>query len=211
MTELGGALSTQVGTQTLDLRIGITAAGGRLPMAMTGYILSALCAAYPGMQLATTSRFGEVLSLHIPAGDYLEPATVDESTLANLVPDKEDPDLVAFTSGLAEGALKIGPPPWLSELLLHAAQALNAAIETAGAPNYLTLDLFTPDGSETFTWIICRPGHPSPHELRQLAEARAEQLEKQLRDHGIKPARRPRKTATALGRPRSRLPAGRPA
>jgi hypothetical protein len=178
-------VSAQPITETdRDLRLTITARGG-LPLSMAGYLLRAVGAAYPGTMIETGSAgFGDVVCLRVPHADYVVPRKVGKKALAELAPGPDDEDLLAFTSGIRNGTVGTHPPAWLTALLSTVSEQILA--DTA-APNYLSMDLLKPDGSMLCTWIVCRPGRPTPHQLRQAADARVALLERQLRDAGIEP------------------------
>lgn len=186
------AATTSTGTATgRDIRLSINTPSGRLPMNLAGFLMQAIGRAYPGTQIDTTgdglSGFGAVLSLRIPYADYINSDGLTEQDFAEITPGKDDPGLVAFTSGFSKsGGLKMGPPPWLATLLRSTAETLHDAL--GDAPNYLAIELPPQDGGEPFTWIVCRRGRPSPHALRMAVEDRVRQLEAQLRDAGIEPA-----------------------
>lgn len=168
------------------LRLGITTDGHGLPLSMASGLLGAIGRLYPGTVMAET-RGTESMAVTIQEADYLDPG---DNTGEPIVAVKDDPQMLAFLTGLRDGSVQIGPPPWLSAMLLEATEGI---LSTTDAPNYLEMKLrSTSAAAEWFSWIVCRPGTPSPHELRRLAEARVAALEQQLRAAGIEPDIGPR-------------------
>lgn len=158
-----------------NVTLSINAPGG-IPLSMAGFLLRAVGTAYPGTMMKSTRPGEGVLHLVVPADDYLNPVEVSDDSLDALVPDKDDPDMVTFTSGLGKGGLRMSPPPWLTVLLRTTAQQL---LDDHQAPNYVQLTVLDETVGE-FRWIVCRPGGADPHELREAAEARVAELEQQL-------------------------------
>jgi hypothetical protein len=160
-----------------DLELEINARGG-LPLSLAEYLLRAVGAAYPHTQLKADGGGGPfgpgpTMTLLIPRTDLYE-AEVSDEELAMLGGEKDVAELTAFTTGWRDGALGISPPSWLSTLLQHAAEQMVDAMSPA-AENYVAITIDQSDG-EPFTWIVCRPGRPSPHDLRRQAEAERDEL-----------------------------------
>lgn len=177
-----------------DIRLSLDSPGG-IPLTLAGFLLRALGIAYPNCAVDTSGRgFGSpVMSVRIPGSDlYLDGESIDDAQLVALAADiKDDPATVAFTDGFRDGSLSASPPPWLSTLLVTTARNLTEAISEQ-CENYLQVSLSAADGTgDSFAWIICRPGKPSPHDLRLAAETRVGELEAQLRAAGIKPVAAP--------------------
>lgn len=178
-----------------DIRLSLDTPGG-IPLTLAGYLLRALGTAYPNCAVDTTgSGWGSpVMTVRIPASDlYLDDdESIDDTQIVALAADiKDDPATVAFTNGFRDGSLSVSPPPWLSELLVTTARNLADAISEQ-CENYLQVEIQAADGTgDSFAWIICRPGKPSPHDLRRTAEARVTVLEAQLRAASIEPVAAP--------------------
>lgn len=165
-----------------DLKLRISSPGG-MPLSVAGWLLQAIGSGYPGTMIETGTGAGAgTLSLRIPAEDYLD-RRPDQLNVAEIPPVKDDPDMIAFLDGLDGGGLRFGPPAWLTAML---EQALRMILEAVDPPNYVQMQLNAPDG-DRFSWIVCRPGRPSPHDLREAAEQRVAALEAQLRAAGIEP------------------------
>lgn len=179
-----------------DVHLDIKTRWGGMPLSMAGFLLQAIGTAYPHTQIETkTSSAG--ISLRIPYEDFLD-FEGEISDLESLVPDKDDPQLVAFTHGFINGgSVGINPPPWLASLLAQAAGMLEEEIEDH-APNYMELTILSTDGGEPFKWIICRRGRPSPHDLRLQAEERVQYLEDSIRN-GLDALDKAVKTTEAAG------------
>lgn len=166
---------TQIETPTdthQDIRLSITTQDG-MPLSMAGFLLQAIGTAYPNTQIET---HGYGLNLRVPYEDFLNLDELPDGSLEALVPDKEDPQLVAFTHGFIQGSAGISPPPWLATLLNMTAGIMDEEITDTVAPNYMELTILPQDGGPDFKWIICRRGKPSPHELREQAEAQRDKL-----------------------------------
>lgn len=181
-----------------DVRLRIKAIGG-MPLSMAGYILRAIGAGYPNTVIDSrkSEPWDSDLTLVIPASDYIESdPDISDWHLAEMAPDKDDPALVAFTSGIRDGSFGVTPPPWITAMLRVAAESIEDSIKDI-APNYLSIELHPEDSGAPFVWIICRRDGKSPHDLRVAAETRVAVLEEQLREAGVKPTRRktPRKTS----------------
>lgn len=162
-----------------DITLTISATSGPgIPLSMAGYLLQAIGGAYPGTAIVPAKAHAwepSTLLLRIPADDYLEPQDVD---LEALLPTKDDPETLAFISGFGPDAEMRGTPPkWLTALLLSTTRGI---LEQAQPPNYLEMKLRDEQSGDWFSWIVCKPGAPSPHDLRAVAEARVAELEAEL-------------------------------
>lgn len=170
-----------------DIILRIGGASGGIPLGMAGFLVQAIALAYPNTTISNADGMHQMV-LRIPEVDYLnlDPDGVSEKDMTALVPGKDDPGLIAFTTGLrADASFGIAPPPWLGQFLSRTADLIEKHME---GPNYIEMTIVAKDGSsEPFKWIVCRRGRPSPHELRQRAEERVGLLEQQLRDAGIEP------------------------
>lgn len=163
-----------------DFALTISSPAG-IPLSMAGFLLRAIGTAYPSTRITQAPGFSPGLALLIDRADFLTADT--DADIADLVPDKDDPALVAFTSGFRDGGVGVSPPPWLAALLIATSEQI---IEAADPPNYLEMRIGTVPG-EWHSWSITRPGGRTPHELRRAADARVAVLEAQLRSHGIEP------------------------
>jgi hypothetical protein len=173
-------------TQThADVRLEIHANRDGMPLSMAGFLLQAIGTAYPHTEIET-ARLGGGINLRIPYEDFLDFDGLPDGALDSIIPDKDDPQLVAFTHGFTEGGAGISPPPWLSTLLAMSAAMMEEQLTDTVAPNYMELSILPQDGGPDFKWIICRRGKPSPHELRMKAETELAELRQritELADH----------------------------
>lgn len=177
-----GVSSTQTDD---DIRLTVSAQGGvPLPLSLAAYLLRAIGAAYPSA-CVTTARLGSTLSMRIPRSDVVRrtDTQVTDHDLAEIAPVPTDPDTVSFLEDFPDlTGVGVRIPSWLSAWLSHTALELASRLPDE-AVNYLSIRLGDPDEPDnSFTWIITRPGQPSPSDLHQAALARIEQLEQQLRD-----------------------------
>lgn len=157
------------------LRLDVSVRDGGMPLGLTSYLLRAVGTAYPGTMLDTRGSVGgPTLSMLIPHAEIYAQAVTD-GDLACLLTEADLEEVTAFTTGWRNGAVGLRFPMWLSTLLRTTAEQMVQAMPPT-AENYVALDIVSPDGGEPFVWIVCRPGRPSPHELRQAAEQRAADL-----------------------------------
>lgn len=168
-----------------DFVLEINGRGG-IPLSMASYLLRAIGALYPNTAIKPGTRYGPTLQLLIPQGDLsaADAADVTAEDLAALGGEKDVAELTAFTSGWRDGTLGLRPPPWLSSLLQTAAQQMVDAMPPT-AENYVAIEIKRPGAGhrpdqEPFTWIVCRPGRPSPHDLRKRAEEERDRLRELL-------------------------------
>lgn len=170
-----------------DITLRIGADGGGIPLSMAGFLVQAIALAYPHTTIGNADGLHQLV-VRIPEADYLnlDDDATSEKDMTALMPGKDDPGLIAFTTGLhSDASFGVAPPPWLGQFLTRTADLIE---KHSDAPNYLEMTIAAKDGnSEPFKWLVCRRGRPSPHEFRQRAEARVQLLEQQLRDAGIEP------------------------
>lgn len=89
------------------------------------------------------------------------------------------PDTEAFLRSFKDGTFEITPPEWFGPLFVGAFQQ---TLDAHDAPNYLEMRLQSHvDPGKQYALILCRPGRPSPHELRRQAEAERDILSAALR------------------------------
>ena len=66
---------------------------------------------------------------------------------------------------------------------VHLCKTFATLLDTAGATNYIEQEVVDrATGVGKYRYIVVRPGRPGPHELRQIAERRAERAEARLAD-----------------------------
>jgi hypothetical protein len=164
-----------------DLTLRISGGDLGIPLRVAGFLAEAIGSAYPNTMICDSEGEHQFV-FRIPAEDYLHTTNPD---LSELLPKTDDPQLVMFVTAVQEGRFGVAPPPWLGQLVARAAAMLESVNY---APNYLALTIAIPDGGDPVTWLVCRRGRPTPHDLRLRAERRVAVLEEQLRAHEIEPA-----------------------
>jgi len=162
--------------QSTEVRVALP-----LPLDVTASLMAAVAALYPS---ATVSGTGSALIFNISKHDRCADTTHITASLEQVSPTRPSLDdrVVALLTAVDDGTFEMTVPEYLGTLLSGlATRALNAE----NAPNYLAIKMRGPAG--LFEIIVCRPGRPSPHELRELAEERAKRYAAALRAAGIDP------------------------
>lgn len=196
-------------TRTIEIFVKLPAS-----MLVSGAIIEALGARFPTAKMVTQGGPKDFLTVTIDEKDAIaaalstvkpedfdefDPTALREELEAKIGADEQSspgfkivadqpdppgsPDPELFLTQLADGSLGMSTPEWLGKLLVG---AFLQVLDGLNAPNYVTFSLIAGDES-VYNVILTRPGRPSPHELREAAEARAERLASRLRELGEDP------------------------
>jgi hypothetical protein len=163
-----------------------------LPLDITGRVTEAIGTIYPNATIRTDTGDGRHLVVAVPDDDRWAPEDFDDSdaesgeTAKPSRPPMIDAESVeAILVSLEDGSFGISASHYLGALFAGMARQ---ALADADAPNYVVITIGDPaNPTDVYDLIVCRPGRPSPNDLRRQAEERADRYAAALRDAGIDP------------------------
>lgn len=166
-----------------------------LPLDVTGSLLHGVAERYPDAEILADEQPDELV-VTIPATNRTISAPASDPTPGGDPVSSETPsdgiETTPATLGSTEPAdwlatvyddrLSVSLPEWFASTFVGLARQI---LDAADAPNYLEITLA--DGKRRYPVIVCRPGAPGPHELRQQADERADRYAAKLRSMGLDP------------------------
>lgn len=173
-----GAASAEEKEATTSIRVALP-----LPLDVAASLMRVLGELYPS---ATVENGQTELVFHIPDAErFREDTALDEDRSQGAAPAiRTTGDAEAVLQRIDNGTFHLSVPEYLGKLLGGLA---TRALDGADAPNYLAIRMVGGEGANGFDVIVCRPGRPSPHELRARAEERCARLADALRSAGVDP------------------------
>ena len=151
-----------------------------IPLDIVGQIMKLVGTLYPNSTVKTQG--GDHMVLCIPDSDrYLDD---DDDTLDSASPaTRGSRQAEAILEQIKDGVFSISEAEFVGRLF---AGIFGKLLDDSEAPNYLQITMAGADGQH-YAVIVCRPGQPSPHDLREAAEAKAERYATRLRELGEDP------------------------
>lgn len=161
-----------------DIRLNVSLP---LPLDLVGELTTWVGTRYPNATITHNGVQYSGLTITIPASDYYAPVEPNRKPLDEIAQDRlQDPETTAFLTALTSNGIQTSLPGWLSTLL---SSFSTQVLDTINPENYVELSVTHHHGdTRPFKWIICKPGQPSPHDLRQKAQASYNALRDQLEE-----------------------------
>lgn len=165
-------------TEPVEIRVDLP-----LPLDMSAHLMSAIGAVWPNTMLRADKMASNQLIFVIDPKDRFDglddPSRIQQATLTPI----EDESLIGALRNMSSDELAVSLPEILAQTLLELSKGFFEHVPDAkNAENYMQFQAIDPEDGKRWTFIAVRGNKPTPHDLRAIADQKADTAERALRD-----------------------------